>query len=82
MMKPIRVMVEEIYIPVKLRGTLDTAKAETLAESILEEGLRSPISIRPDKGRYVLVSGLHRLEAVRMLGETAIDAYVVSARKF
>ena len=81
MMKPVRVMVGEIYIPVKFRDTLDEAKVQALAESILEEGLQAPISVRQDKGRYVLVSGFHRLEASRMLGETAIDAYVVAARK-
>ena len=81
MMKPVSVMVEEIYVPVKFRDTRDAAKVEELAESIIEEGLRTPISVRRDKERYVLVSGYHRLEAMRRLGEPEIQAYLVSARQ-
>jgi len=65
-----------------LRKTLDAAKVDALAESILEKGQEVPIQIRRDKDRYVLVAGLHRLEAVRALGETTIPAIIVSARKF
>lgn len=82
MMKPIQIKVEDIYVPVKFRDTLDGDKVEALAENILEQGLQAPISVRQGKDRYVLISGLHRLEASRMLGETAIAAYVVSARKY
>ena len=52
-----------------------------LAESILEEGLKAPIGVRHDGARVVLVSGLHRLEACRTLGETTIAAIFVSARQ-
>jgi len=74
----------EIYVPVKLKKTLDQVKVGALAESILEKGLEVPIQVRREeaKGRYVLVTGLHRLEAVRALGEETIDALFVSARKF
>jgi sulfiredoxin len=81
MMKPVQVMVDDIYVPVKFRETRDAAKVEALAESIIEEGLKTPISVRRDKERYVLISGYHRLEAVRRLGEAAIDAYLVAARQ-
>ncbi|MGF1626766.1 MAG: ParB N-terminal domain-containing protein [Alphaproteobacteria bacterium] len=81
MMKPVNVMVEEIYVPVKFRDQRDAAKVEELAESIIEEGLRAPISVRRDKDRYVLVSGYHRLEAMRRLGEREIQAYLVAARQ-
>ena len=56
---------------------LEAAKVEALAESILEEGQRTLIQVRPDKERYVLVTGLHRLEAVKALGEESIQALVV-----
>lgn len=79
--QPVKVKLEEIYVPTKLRATLEAAKVETLAESILEEGLQNPISVRRDKERYVLVSGFHRLEAMRALGEAAISAYLVAARQ-
>lgn len=76
------VKLDEIYVPVKLKKTLDGAKVDTLAQSILEKGQEVPIQIRRDKDRFVLVAGLHRLEAVRALGEATIDAIVVTARKF
>jgi ParB-like chromosome segregation protein Spo0J len=41
----------------------------------------SPISVRRDGERYVLVSGLHRLEACKALGESTITAIVVGAPK-
>ncbi len=76
------VKLDEIYVPVKLKKTLDGAKVDALAQSILEKGQEVPIQIRRDKDRFVLVAGLHRLEAVRALGEATIDAIVVTARKF
>lgn len=71
----------EIYVPSKRRGLLDSAKAEALAESILEDGLRTPIQVRRDNDRYVLIEGLHRLEAMKALGENTIDALIVAARR-
>ena len=78
------IRLEEIYVPAKLRKTLDEDKVATLAESILENGLEVPIQVRRDdaRSRFVLVAGLHRLEAVRALGEEIVGALVVSARKF
>jgi len=70
-----------IYVPLKRRTTLDPAKVEALAASILESGLQMPILVRPDGARFVLVEGLHRLEACKALGETAIDGYLVQARR-
>ena len=82
MMETWSIKLDDIYVPVKLKKTLDAAKVDALAESILEEGQKVPIQIRRDKDRYVLVTGLHRLEAVRALGESTVDALIVSARKF
>lgn len=72
--------IDEIYVPAKRRKTLDAAKVAVLAESILEEGLRIPIQVRQGKGRYVLVEGLHRLEACKSLGEETITGLLVGAR--
>jgi ParB-like chromosome segregation protein Spo0J len=69
-----------IHVPVKRRQTFDAAKAAALAESIMEEGLRVPIRVRPDGDRFVLVEGLHRLEACRSLGEETITGVVAQAR--
>jgi hypothetical protein len=41
----------------------------------------TPILVREDGDRFVLVEGLHRLEAAKSLGETTIAGYRVSSRK-
>lgn len=82
MLKPQDIPIDEIYVPAARRKTLDPAKAEELAEDILENGQKVPIQVRQGKGRFVLVEGLHRLEACIALGEEKIPAYLVQARKF
>ena len=82
MLRPIPVKIADIYVPMGLRKTVDAGKVEALAESIAEEGLRTPILVREDKDRFVLVSGLHRLEACKALGEVTITTYHVQAKKF
>lgn len=81
MQRTIRVAIEDIYIPAKRRKTLDEAWVESLAETILEEGMKTPIMVRADKARWVLVEGLHRLEAQRALGEREIEAFHVQPRQ-
>jgi ParB-like chromosome segregation protein Spo0J len=81
-MKPVSIKIAEIYVPQALRKPVDAAKVTALAESIADKGLETPILVRPDKARYVLVSGLHRVEACKALGETTILANIVQARKF
>lgn len=81
MMKRQTVAIQDVYVPVKRRQALDPKKVEALAESILTKGLEAPILVRPEDKRFVLVEGLHRLEACRMLGETTVSAYLVQARK-
>jgi len=83
LMRTVKIPIGEIYVPTKLTKELDTAKVETRAEAILENGLHAPIQVRRDeqRKRYVLVVGLHRLEAVRALGDETIDALIVQARK-
>ena len=72
--------IDEIYVPVKRRKTLDVTVANEIAESMLEEGQLTPILVRQDNDRLVLVEGLHRLEACKTLGETTIEGYIVRAR--
>ncbi|MCH8092514.1 MAG: ParB N-terminal domain-containing protein [Proteobacteria bacterium] len=82
-MEPIDILIDDIYIPAKhRRRTVDQKAVEELAENILEVGgLKAPILVRPDGARYVLVSGLHRLEACKALGEETISGLVVQSRK-
>ena len=81
MLKRQMVAVQDVYVPVKRRQTLDPRKVEALAESILAKGLDAPILVRADDQRFVLVEGLHRLEACKALGETTVPAYLVHARQ-
>lgn len=73
--------IENIYVPVKRRATLKPETVDALAASILQDGLKEPILVRRDGERFVLVEGLHRLEACRALGETMIHGYLVQPRK-
>ncbi len=72
--------VEDISVPLKRRRTLDPETVHTIAESMLEEGQRTPIWVRRDGERLVLVEGLQRLEACRSLGEETIIGVIVQAR--
>lgn len=75
------VPVDDVYVPVKRKKTLDAAKVDAIAKSMLEEGQKTPIQVRQGDGRLVLVEGLHRLEACRALGEDRIQAIFVQARR-
>jgi len=73
--------IETIYVPVKRRGTRDPKRVEEIARSMLVDGQTTPILVRPDGARFVLVEGLHRLEAAKALGEQTIVGFRVDARK-
>ena len=81
MMKREAFAIASVYVPVKRRATLDPKTVDEIAESILRDGQRTPILVRRDGDRFVLVEGLHRLEACRKLGEATIFGYLVDARK-
>jgi len=81
MMKRETLEIDKIYVPAKRRATLDPKKAQEIAESILQVGQQIPILVRKDSERFVLVEGLHRLEACRQLGEKTIIGYLVQARQ-
>ncbi len=81
MMKKQIVAIRDVYVPVQRRQTLDQQKVEALAESMLSKGQEAPILVRPDGKRFVLVDGLHRLEACKALGASTVSAYLVQARK-
>jgi ParB-like chromosome segregation protein Spo0J len=81
MMKRESFPIASIYVPTKRRSTLDLKTVQEVAESILQVGQQTPILLRCDGDRFVLVEGLHRLEACKTLGETVIYGYLVDARK-
>lgn len=83
MLQPtVKIRIDDIYVPAQHRKRLDEDKVANLAESILENGQEQPIQVRKGKGRYVLQTGLHRLEAMRFLDAEEIQALVVQARQF
>ena len=73
--------IEEIYVPMERRKELDPQRVESVAETIMEEAEERPIQVRRGKDRYVLVKGVHRLEARKALGEETIQAFIVGARQ-
>jgi len=81
MLKRQTIAIKDIYVPVKRRATLNAATVRGIAESMLEKGQETPILVRPDGERYVLVEGLHRLEACKELGDQTIVSYLVQARR-
>ena len=76
-----KIAIEDIYVPAPLRKTLKSEATEARAEEILENGMKMPIQVRHDGRRYILIAGIHRLEAAKALGETEIDGFIVQARK-
>lgn len=72
--------IAKIYVPVKRRATLRPEAVRDIAESMLEIGQETPILVRRDEDRFVLVEGLHRLEACKALGEETIVGFLVSAQ--
>ena len=81
MMKRETFAIADIYVPVKRRATLEQKRVDEIAASMLDNGQQTPILVRPDGARFVLVEGLHRLEAAKALGEKTIVAFPVDARK-
>lgn len=79
-MNPAAVKLDAIYVPAKFRATLDPKKVEAIAESIIEEGLRTPDPGAP--GQEPLRAG-DRLPSPgggdTFLGETTIQALIVRA---
>jgi len=82
MMRVVAVKIEDIYIPTARRKELDNSKLDEVTENMLNGDQQKPIRVREGKGRFVLVTGIHRLEASKALGEKEIGAYIVQAPKF
>jgi hypothetical protein len=70
------------------RSSLTTCRARQSKASEVEPRIISalargemPILVRRDGERFVLVHGLHRLEARKALGEESVFGYLVQAQK-
>jgi ParB family transcriptional regulator, chromosome partitioning protein len=65
--------------PHQPRLIFDPEAIDTLASSIEESGLISPITVRPlENGRYELIGGERRLRAHQSLGRKLIPGFVIS----
>jgi ParB-like nuclease domain len=71
--------IDKIHVPEKKRKALKPEVVEELAESILEVGQREAVLVRREKDHFVLVEGLHRLEACKSLGERTVLGMLISA---
>ena len=65
--------------PHQPRLIFDPEAIDTLANSIEESGLISPITVRPvENGRYELIGGERRLRAHQILGRKRIASFIIS----
>ena len=62
--------------PYQPRTEVNEEQLVELAETIEQQGLIQPITVRKFNGRYQIVSGERRTRAARLAGWTTIDAYV------
>ena len=71
----VEIPIDEIKVNRRMRRT-DEERIKDLAESIKNIGLLHNICVAQKDDTYVLLSGLHRLEAFKILGRTTIPATV------
>jgi len=71
--------IDKIHVSEKKRKALNPEMVQDIAESILDVGQREAILVRREKDHFVLVEGLHRLEACKALGERVILGQLISA---
>ena len=62
--------------PAQPRRTFDEQELFTLGESIRENGLIQPISVRKIKNGFELIAGERRLRACKLIGRQKIEAIV------
>ncbi len=69
----VMIPINQIIIGDRFRKNIDLEKVRLLAESIKEIGLQQPIKLTEDKR---LIFGMHRLEAVKLNGESEIECEI------
>jgi ParB-like chromosome segregation protein Spo0J len=82
MLEKLSVSIDNVRVTAKRARTLDPDKLQLIAEDMIENGQTTPIQVRTEGDGYILIEGLHRLEALRALGETNVNAYIVRARLY
>ncbi|MFD3190124.1 ParB N-terminal domain-containing protein [Sedimentitalea sp. HM32M-2] len=74
------IALSDIRVPAKRARTLQADKVQAIAEDMIDNGQTTPIRVRAEGKGFILVEGLHRLEALRALGETTVVAFLVRAQ--
>jgi ParB-like chromosome segregation protein Spo0J len=77
-LKIFRVPLQDIVVP-ENRKRPNCFRVQCLVQSMLEIGLVVPIAVRRTRRALVLVDGLARLEAARVLGWKQIEVVVIDA---
>lgn len=63
--------------PDQPRKQFDQDLLNELAQSINEKGVITPITVRPKKGKFVLIAGERRFRSSKLAGKKNIPAYVI-----
>jgi ParB family chromosome partitioning protein len=76
--KALMIPLEKIVEDSQVRTKMDPESLKELAASILEHGIKSPISVRSadDNGNYKINYGHRRFRASRIAGKTTIPAFI------
>jgi ParB family transcriptional regulator, chromosome partitioning protein len=62
--------------PEQPRECFDPAELDALAQSIRTHGIMSPLLVRREEGRYILIAGERRLRAAALAGLTEVPVWV------
>jgi ParB family chromosome partitioning protein len=73
----VRMILVEAVKTIGKRRTLDEEKVGAIAASMSQIGLRTPITVREEKKKSVLVCGLYRLEAAKRLKWETIPCFIL-----
>ena len=71
-----RIQLNNITVMERIRQ--DNGDLQALMKGIRDHGLMNPITVMENDGHYVLIAGYRRMSAVQAMGETEIEATVLS----
>lgn len=71
-----RIQLNNITIMDRIRQ--DNGDLQALMKGIRDHGLMNPITVMENDGHYVLIAGYRRMSAVQAMGETEIEATILS----
>jgi sulfiredoxin len=77
-LKILRVPLQDIVVP-EDREPPNHFRVNCLVQSMLDIGLVVPIAVRRTRRALILVDGLARLEAARVLGSKQVEVVVIDA---